>query len=177
MSGWRIGFAAAAPEVVDAFGRLINTSASCSPPFVQRAAIAALEHDDATRNEYMQRFRNKVERLSRGLAQIDGIHVDPPAGTFYVFPDVRALCDRLDLTSQGLALYLLEAADDHFGVACLGGECFGAAGAGFLRFSCAEPDDRIDQAIRFLPHALSRADRTAAFKAHNPHLRLKTSVP
>ena len=37
MSGWRIGFAVAHPDVVEAIGKLINTSASCSPPFVQRA--------------------------------------------------------------------------------------------------------------------------------------------
>ena len=80
----------------------------------------------------------------------------PPAGTFYVFPDVRAVCNRLGITSHGLALYLLEGADDEFGVACLGGECFGDAGHGFFRFSCAEPDERIDEAMAFLPRALER---------------------
>ena len=154
MSGWRIGFAVAHPEVVEAIGKLINTTASCTPPFVQWAAQAALEHDAPTRDDYMARFRRKVERLTAGLARIDGIQVVPPAGTFYVFPDVREICNRLGLTSHGLALYLLEGADDAFGVACLGGECFGAAGAGFLRFSCAEPDERIDQAVAFLPKRL-----------------------
>ena len=62
----------------------------------------------------------------------------------------RPICNRLGITSHGLALYLLEGADDEFGVACLGGECFGAAGRGFLRFSCAEPDERlIVQAVEF----------------------------
>ena len=32
MSGWRIGFAVAHPEVVEAIGKLINTTASCLPP-------------------------------------------------------------------------------------------------------------------------------------------------
>ena len=50
-----------------------------------------------------------------------------PDGTFYVFPDVKAICNRLGLTSHGLALFLLEAADDSVGLACLGGECFGEA--------------------------------------------------
>ncbi|MGE3821577.1 MAG: pyridoxal phosphate-dependent aminotransferase, partial [Isosphaeraceae bacterium] len=81
MSGWRIGFAVAHPRVVDAIGKLINTSASCSPPFVQRAAQAALERDAPTRDEYMARFQRKVERLSAGLAEIEGIKVEPPAGT------------------------------------------------------------------------------------------------
>lgn len=172
MSGWRIGFAVAHPEVVEAIGKLINTSASCSPPFVQRAAQAALEHDAATRDETMAKFRHKVERLAAGLAKIEGFRVVPPVGTFYVFPDVRAVCNRLGLTSHGLALYLLEDADDVFGVACLGGESFGAAGRGFLRFSCAEADERIDQALEFLPRALDRKDRVARFLARNPQFNL-----
>ena len=47
--------------------------------------------------------------------------------------------------------------------ACLGGECFGEAGTGFLRFSCAEPNDRLQQAVDFIPVALSRTDRIAAY--------------
>ena len=168
MSGWRIGFAAAHPAIVEAMGKLINTTASCSPPFVQRAAVAALEQDADTRDEYMARFRAKVDLLADGLAKIDGIAVARPAGTFYVFPDVRAICDRLGLTSHGLAMYLLEGADDRFGVACLGGESFGHAGAGFLRFSCAESDERIAEALEFLPVAFGRTDRVAKFRKANP---------
>ncbi len=120
----------------------------------------------------MERFRRKVERLCAGLERIDGFRVIRPAGTFYVFPDVRAICNRLGITSHGLALYLLEGADDRFGVACLGGECFGDAGAGFLRFSCAEPDERIDQAIEFLPLALDRLDRVRRYLDANPQFLL-----
>jgi aspartate aminotransferase len=168
MSGWRIGFAVAAPEVVEAFGKLINTTASCSPPLVQRAAQAALEKDKETRDGYMGRFRRKVEMLCDGLERIDGFGVIRPAGTFYVFPDVRSVCNRLGITSHGLALYFLEAADEQFGVACLGGECFGAAGAGFLRFSCAEPDELIAKAIAFLPTALERTERVRDYLRANP---------
>lgn len=172
MSGWRIGFAVAHPAVIDAVGKLINTTASCSPAFVQQAARAALEHDAPTRDDYMGRFQRKVERLSAGLASIEGMSISPPAGTFYVFPDVRPICNRLGITSHGLALYLLEGADDAFGVACLGGECFGEAGRGFLRFSCAEPDERIDQALEFLPKALARTERVKAFLAKHPEFVL-----
>jgi aspartate aminotransferase len=168
MSGWRMGFAVAAPAAVDALGKLINTTASCSPPFAQRAAAAALQHDTATRDDYMERFRRKVDRLCEGLERVDGFRVVRPAGTFYVFPDVRDICNRLKISSHGLALYLLEGADDRFGVACLGGECFGVAGQGFLRFSCAEPDERIDQAMAFLPQAISRTDRIGRYLEANP---------
>ena len=96
-----------------------------------------------------------------------------PRATFYVFPNVAPVCNRLGITSHGLALYLLEGADDKFGVACLGGECFGEAGQGFLRFSCAEPNDRLQQAIDFIPVAIERADRVANYLERNPHHRLK----
>ena len=154
--------------MVEAIGKLINTTASCSPPLAQWAAQAALEHDAATRDDYMERFRRKVERLCDGLTSIDGFRVARPAGTFYVFPDVRPVCNRLGITSHGLALYLLEGADDEFGVACLGGECFGDAGRGFLRFSCAEPDERIDQAINFFPSALGRTTASSATWKRTP---------
>ena len=82
------------------------------------------------------------------------------------------VCNRLEITSHGLALYLLEGADDARGVACLGGECFGPAGGGFLRFSCAEPDDRLLAAVEFVRDAVTRTDRVAAYLADHPHHRL-----
>jgi aspartate aminotransferase len=173
MSGWRIGFGVAHPDLVDAIGKLINTTASCSPPLAQWAAQAALEQDAAARDDYMNRFRRKVERLCAGLQSVDGLKVAKPGGTFYVFPDARPACNRLGITSHGLALYLLEGADDDFGVACLGGECFGNAGRGFLRFSCAEPDERIDQAVAFLPRAFSRTDRVRKYVEANPQFVLR----
>lgn len=171
MSGWRIGFAVGHPEVVESIGKLINTTASCSPPFVQQGARAALERSADYRADTMARFRGKVDRLVAGLRRVEGVSVAPPGGTFYVFPDVRAICDRLGITSHGLALYLLEGADDDFGVACLGGECFGDAGRGFLRFSCAEPDERIDAAVGFFAEAVRRTDRVDRYLAARPEHR------
>ena len=76
-----------------------------------------------------------------------------------------------------MALYLLQGADDKFGIACLGGECFGEAGAGFLRFSCAEPNDRLQQALDFIPKAIARTDRLAAWLDNNPQYRLASPYP
>ena len=170
MSGWRIGFAVAAPRRRRG-DRQADQHDGLVQPAVRRSGRpqAALEHDAATRDDYMDRFRRKVERLCAGLARHRRASASiRPAGTFYVFPDVRPICNRLGITSHGLALYLLEGADDEFGVACLGGECFGEAGRGFLRFSCAEPDERIDQAMAFLPSALERIDRIKSYLAANP---------
>src|SRR5262249_5920260 len=103
MSGWRIGFAVTSPELVEAIGKLINTSASCSPPLAQRAAQAALEFDAETRDEYMERFRRKVVRLCNGLERIEGFRVLRPAGTFSAFPHAPPPSTRLALTSPDLA--------------------------------------------------------------------------
>ena len=125
----------------------------------------------------MEAFRHKVTLLTEGLNRIEGFHALEPTSTFYVFPDVSAVCGRLGITSHGLALYLLEGADEHFGVACLGGESFGEAGAGFLRFSCAEPDDRLRKALDFIPEAISRRDRVEAFLEARPWFRTEPHPP
>ncbi|MEZ6064705.1 MAG: pyridoxal phosphate-dependent aminotransferase [Planctomycetaceae bacterium] len=172
MSGWRLGFAVAAKPVADAIAKMINTTLSCTPPLVQLAGTRALRQDHAERDAQMQLFREKVTLLASGLNKIDGFHTLDPAATFYVFPRVVPICNRLGITSHGLAMYLLEGADDNFGVACLGGECFGAAGQGFLRFSCAEPNERLQQALDFLPIAIGRTDRVQAYLDSHPQFRL-----
>jgi aspartate aminotransferase len=168
MSGWRLGYAVSDKPIIDAIGKMINTSLSCVPPIVQRAGAAAIKNDDRERDEVMQRFHKKVELLVSELKKVDGVKVMMPAGTFYVFPDVSTICNRLKIKSHGLAMFLLEAADDKHGVACLGGECFGAAGQGFLRFSCAEPDERLVAAVRFFTDAVTRVDRVNAYLNANP---------
>lgn len=172
MSGWRLGFAVAGAEIAESIGKMINTTLSCTPPLVQLAGKAALERDASERDGQMQKFRKKVELLTAGLNKLDGFKSLDPTGTFYVFPNVAPICNRLGITSHGLALYLLEGADDKFGVACLGGECFGEAGGGFLRFSCAEPDERLQQALEFLPQAIAKSDRVQAYLEKNPKHRL-----
>jgi aspartate aminotransferase len=174
MSGWRLGYAVGDPRVIDAFGKMINTSLSCVPPPVQWAGKAALEHDAADRDRVMKQFEQKVKLLVSDLRRVPDVTVLMPAGTFYVFPDVSAICRRLGTQSHGLAMYLLESADDHFGVACLGGECFGPAGQGFLRFSCAEPDERLHQAVSFFAEAVTRTERAARYLERHPKYRLVT---
>ena len=174
MSGWRLGFCVTSPETADMIGRMINTTLSCTPPFVQQAGIAALRKDAAERDVTMNQFHEKVQLLTDGLNAIDGFHALAPTATFYVFPSVAPVCNKLGITSHGLAMYLLDGADDQFGIACLGGECFGEAGSGFLRFSCAEPNNRLRQALDFLPVALSRSDRITAWLEVNPAFQLKS---
>jgi aspartate aminotransferase len=172
MSGWRLGFAVTAPELADSLSKLVNSTLSCVPPLVQLAGQAALDLDTVERDETMLKFKRKVEILVAELQKVPEVSVAMPAGTFYVFPNVQAVCRRLGIKSHGLAMFLLEAADDKLGVACLGGECFGPAGQGFLRFSCAEPDERLVQAVHFFKEAIGRTDRVRAYLETHPHFRL-----
>lgn len=172
MSGWRVGYAVSSAPIIEMIGKMINTSLSCVPPINQIAAMEALRNDAVERDETMKKFHRKVELLVNELRKLDGVTVLMPAGTFYVFPDVSAICKRLGIRSHGLAMYLLEGADDKKGVACLGGECFGTAGQGFLRFSCAEPDERLIEAVAFLAEAVTRTERVKKYLDANAKYRL-----
>ena len=78
-------------------GLLPCSALSCTPPFVQRAGQAALEQDAAERDGVMAKFRRKVELLVGELKKLDEVRVEMPAGTFYVFPDVSRICQRLGI--------------------------------------------------------------------------------
>jgi len=173
MSGYRLGFAVSSAAIIDRMATLLNTCISCVPPLVQLAGVAALTHDTAERKANMARFEQQVRTLAEGLATIPDVRCEPPDGTFYVFPDVKAVCNRLRLTSHGLAMFLLEGADDGMGLACLGGECFGEAGAGFLRFSCAEPSSVMEEAVQFFRAAILRTDRATSFARQHPQFQLQ----
>jgi len=114
--------------------------------------------------------------LVEGMNNIDGVKCLMPGGTFYVFPSVASVCDRLGITSHGLAMYLMEGADDKKGVACLGGEAFGEAGRGFLRLSCAQPDERIAEAFAFMADAFARKNRVDAYLKQHPEYRQQVAV-
>jgi aspartate aminotransferase len=175
MSGWRLGFAVSSPAIIDVLGKLTNSAISCVSPFTQIAGVAAMREELGYRDAKMKEFQKKVELLVAGMNKIDGVSCLMPGGTFYVFPSVAAVCNRLGITSHGLALFLLEGADDRRGVACLGGECFGEAGRGFFRLSCAQPDDRIAEAFAFMAEAFKRKDRVEAYLAKHPEHRLSES--
>ena len=174
MSGWRLGFAISSPAIIEVIGKLTNSALSCVPPFTQMAGIAAMRDEREYRDQRMQEFQHKVELLVAGLNTIDGVSCLMPGGTFYAFPSVAAVCNRLGIHSHGLALFLLEGADDKRGVACLGGECFGDGGEGFLRLSCAQPDERIAEAVQFMGEAFRRKDRVEACLNAHPEYRLDT---
>ena len=140
---------------------------------MQLAAAAALDNDHApARRADASLPRQAADCSIAGLNTIPGFHCLEPQSTFYAFPNVAEVCNRLKITSHGLAMYLLEGADDAMGVACLGGECFGPAGGGFLRFSCAEPDDQLQAAVEFVRQAITQNERVAKYLAAHPQHKL-----
>lgn len=174
MSGWRLGFAVSNAKTIEMLGKLTNTALSCVPPFTQLAGAAAMRTACDERDRQMSEFARKVKQLVDELNQVEGISCLMPGGSFYAFPSVAAICNRLRITSHGLAMYLLEGADDSKGAACLGGECFGAAGAGFLRLSCAEPDERLSEAVTFIASAVNHTDRVQSYLADHADYWLAT---
>jgi aspartate aminotransferase len=141
------------------------------------AGCTEIDHGTFATDAELTLMAEKVVLLTQGLNRIDGFRTLDPTATFYVFPNVAPVCNRLGVTSHGLAMFMLQGADDRFGIASLGGECFGQAGAGFLRFSCAEPNDRLEKALEFIPTALARRDRLEAWLKKHPQHRLARPYP
>ncbi len=139
MTGWRCGFAVLPDPLVEPLVRFFVNSTSCVPPFVQHAAVAALEGPqdsvEAMREEFMRRRTLVVDALNA----VPNVRCAVPAGAFYAFPDVGAL----PLSSAELADRLL----DEAGVATLAGTAFGRNGEGHLRISYANSEANLREAL------------------------------
>ncbi|MBV8637909.1 MAG: pyridoxal phosphate-dependent aminotransferase [Candidatus Eremiobacteraeota bacterium] len=139
MTGWRLGYAVMPEELCKIVTLFNNNTFSCVATFVQKAGVAALTGDDAPVVEMNEIFRQRRDKLVKGLNEIPGMSCTLPEGAFYAFPNVQ----QITHDDKALASYLLEEG----GVACGGGSSFGPAGAGYLRFSYAASLDDIDYAL------------------------------
>ena len=136
MTGWRLGYAAAAEPVARAMQKMQGALTAGANAFVQRAAISALEGPrqpvEEMRRAYEKRRALVVERLSA----MAGVRVLPPQGTFYAFPDVsRALAAAAE---KGIADSTEELCDwllQKHHVALVPGSAFGAGGAVRISFA------------------------------------------
>ncbi len=130
MTGWRIGWLAAAPALKAQIEKMHQYLISSIPAFVQDAAVVALGCDVEPMRETYRRRRDLV--VAR-LGQM-GLPLTVPEGAFYAFPDVR----RLGMGSEELCERLVREA----GVACVSGTCFGCEG--FMRLSYCVADDALE---------------------------------
>jgi aspartate aminotransferase len=140
MTGWRCGYAAVPPPLLEPLTRLIINSTSCVPPFVQRAGIAALCGSQDAVAAMLAEFRTRRELVVSGLRALPGISCRVPHGAFYAFPNVAGV----PLDADTLAARLL----DEAGVAVLSGTAFGAAGRDHLRLSYATSRERLAEGLQ-----------------------------
>jgi len=139
MTGWRLGYMVAPSKMAERLQDFLVSAVSCTAAFTQWAGVEALTGDQSFISDMMKRFKEKRDRIVKGLNSIPGFSCLAPKGAFYAFPNIK----ETGMTSQECADHLLYNA----GVAILPGTAFGPYGEGYLRFSYATTLENIDAAI------------------------------
>lgn len=138
MTGWRMGFTCAPPELTEAMMKIHQYTMLCAPILSQEASVEALRNGDSDiafmREEYKKR-RNFIHASFEEM----GIPCIYPDGAFYAFVEIS----QFGLSSKEFALRLL----DEQNVACVPGSAFGPCGEGFIRCSYATALDDIKEAM------------------------------
>jgi len=147
MTGWRLGYMVAPVKMAERLQDFLVSAISCTASFTQWAGIEALMGDQSFINEMMKRFKEKRDKIVKGLNSIPGFSCLAPKGAFYAFPNIK----DTGMNSVECADHLLFNA----GVACLPGTAFGPYGEGYLRFSYANTLDNIDLAIKRIKESFS----------------------
>lgn len=149
MTGWRVGWLIAPPEVAKAAGKLQGHMTSNVSNVSQRAALCAVSGGLEEVSHMRAAFDIRRKAISSALNAIPGVSCTVPQGAFYAFPNVEALLNTplgpnasRAASSSELAALLLEEAH----VAAVPGEAFGAPG--YLRFSYALSDEDLIEGMR-----------------------------
>lgn len=150
MTGWRIGYAAGPTALIQAMKKVQSQSTSNPASISQVAAQAALEGDQHCLDPMIKAFKERHDFVLEKLNEIEGIDCLPSNGTFYAFPNVQAVIERLNLKDDvALTSYLL----DKTGVALVPGSAFGLQG--HMRLSYAT-------SMEILTDALARIKKVLA---------------
>jgi aspartate aminotransferase len=158
MTGWRLGYMAAAKEIAQACDKLQGqiTSGTCS--ITQRAAIVAMNTDPAESDDIKQMvdaFKYRRDLAISLLREVPGAKLNVPDGAFYLFPEVtyyygKSFGDRIILSGSDLCDYLLDTAF----VAIVPGAAFGSPDC--IRISYATSEDTLREAIKRISEALAK---------------------
>ena len=139
MTGWRVGYIIARPDLIRVFRHVNNGMTYTTPSVSQRAALFALSIRDEVGAECLRVYRERVYYAADRLAEIPWLTLVRPRGTFYLFPGVKepgaddaALCEAL-----------LEKA--HLLVSP--GSAFGRAGRGHFRIAATVPMEKLREAM------------------------------
>jgi len=149
MTGWRIGYAGGPVEIINAMAMIQGQSTSNPSSIAQKAAVVALNSDQACVAEMNKHFKARHDFFVAGLNRLPGFKVLPAAGTFYAWCDVTEAIRNLGIAGDHhFAEFLLEKA----GVAGVPGSGFGAHG--HIRFSFAVSMQTLEQALERIGRAL-----------------------
>jgi aspartate aminotransferase len=155
MTGWRLGYLAAAKEIALACDKIQGqfTSATCS--ITQRAVIAAMNADPIVLKDMVAAYKSRRDLVLSFLEKIPDLKTNVPDGAFYLFPDVSAYFGRkygatVIQSSEDLTKYLLNEGL----VSLVNGEAFGTNNC--IRISYATSEENLIKAMTRITDALSK---------------------
>ncbi len=143
MTGWRLGYAIASPEIISNMTKLHENGASCLPAPSQLGAAYALQHCipeiETMRQSYLKR-RNLIYSL---IEEIPGISLRKPKGAFYAFVNARQIMEATGMNSKEFCLDMLSKSS----VVTVPGSGFGENGEGYFRISYATSEENIREGL------------------------------
>ena len=137
MTGWRIGWLAGCPKIIEALGRVKTNIDSGIFNAIQVAGVAALDGPQECVEEMRQIYRRRRDVTVEALQAV-GVNVDRPKATVFVWAPVPE-----GHTSSSFAILVLEKA----GVVVSPGNAYGPSGEGYIRLSLTVEDDRLEEAL------------------------------
>ena len=136
MTGWRIGYMAAPPEIAATIERIQEPYISCVSGITQAGALAALQGPQDCVAEMREAYRARRDMVL-GLLADAGIDVEPPGGAFYVMVPLAPGAD-----ARLAAISLVDR-----GVAVAPGSAFGRVSSSHLRLSLARSEETLREAV------------------------------
>jgi aspartate aminotransferase len=154
MTGYRLGYIAAHPDIVKACEKLQGQYTSGANAVTQRGAIEALTGDLTPSIKMNVEFGRRRQRMLELLKAIPGIEIAEPDGAFYVFPVTTAyfgkkIGDEIIKDADDLCMYLLNTAH----VSTVTGRAFGEPNC--IRISFANSMEKIENAMARISKALA----------------------
>ena len=146
MTGWRVGWMVAPPDLIKAATNLQSHTTSNVDNVAQAAAVAALQGDLTAAQEMKAAFDRRRRRMVELLRAMPGVTCEEPLGAFYAFPNLTGVLGReiggsKPQTTAELAVAILDEAR----VAIVPGEAFAAPG--YARLSYALGDDDLEEGL------------------------------
>jgi aspartate/methionine/tyrosine aminotransferase len=139
MTGWRLGYAVASKEVIDAMDMLVLNTFTCAAEFTQVAAVEALRDATNAVGTMVEEYRQRRDLFVKRLNAIPGFRCQQPEGAFYAWVNV----EETGLPAEEVARVLLEEG----GVAGIAGAAFGREGKNYLRFSLVSAPELLEEAL------------------------------